>query len=289
MAPNRRRHRTAALIGVVVMILLVEAALVVGVFVSPGTADRLKDVVASVDRSWNGTDTEPGLRTKTARAISDGYHEWVTPLWSEQSAPTSDPEFSECVECHKDYAKTRRFPTVYMNHPLHAEIGVACDTCHPQNVHPNPPRPQEKTCAGCHTEVQDRDGCPTCHPPGSLPHFYLLGAPRQSSTECDVCHPTGSFGSTASVPKIGGTFTGSDPTMCQKCHAPAVAKGPACLNCHQEPTHPSNWVSKHGGEALGMNDCYTCHTGLWCTSRCHAVTFTSPLIKQPLPDLGVRP
>lgn len=289
-ANRKRRPWVAILIALVVALLLVESAVVVGVFVSPHTEDRLRSTAASLERTWDGTDGQPGLRTRTAASLSRSYREWIEPLWAGSSQAPSQESFAECVTCHKTYATTRRFPSVYMNHPLHAEIGVACETCHPQNAHPNPARPTEKSCATCH-DVTDRKTCSTCHPPGSLPHFYLLGAPKGEATDCETCHPTDSFGAHSQVPKISGSFNGSDPSFCLQCHSAQAAQGPTCTTCHQQPPHPPNWVAQHGtvaGES-GLNDCYTCHTGQWCGTRCHSVTSTNPTIKQPLPSTGVRP
>jgi hypothetical protein len=290
---KRRRHGIAIVIALVVALLLVESAVVVGVFVSPHAADRLRGVAASAERRWNGTGGEPGLRTRTAQTLAESYRSWIEPLWGGGGAaarPAETTDFSACVTCHRSYAKTRRFPSVYMNHPLHAEIGVACETCHPQNAHPNPPRPTEQSCATCH-DVTDRTTCISCHPPGSLPHFYLLGAPKGEATDCTTCHPTDSFGTHSQVPKVSGWFNGSDPTYCRQCHSVQAAQGPSCVTCHRQPPHPPNWLSVHGVEAGqgGLNDCYTCHTGTWCGTRCHSVTPSNPTIKQPLPTTGVRP
>jgi len=283
----RRRRMVTVLIVVVFVALLAETALVIGVFVSPKAATSLREVAASIDRGWNGDEHAPGLRTRAARWVGDGYRSWIEPLWSGPNAPAAGEEFPACVTCHQDYASTRRFSSVYMNHPLHAQLDVACATCHPQNTHPDPPRPVEKACATCH-DVTDRTQCATCHPPGSLPHFYLLGAPRQQAVECSVCHPSTSFFSKIATPKVSGTFTGKDPSFCLQCHASTAGKAPTCTSCHQ-PGHPPDWVSRHGYEAgeAGLNDCYTCHTGTWCGTRCHSVTSTNPTGKQPLPDLGV--
>jgi hypothetical protein len=283
--PRRRRPIVVILIAFVVILLLIEGAIVVGVFVSPDTGDRLREVVGKVEDTWNGTESEPGLRTRTAERISEGYHEWISPLWSDPETPDAEPEFTECVECHAGYAKQRRFSSVYMNHPLHAQIGVACETCHPQNVHPSPPRPTEDTCAECHVEVEQREKCGTCHPPGSLPHFYLLGAPRKAVVQCDVCHPSDTFEATATEPLVTGDFTGEDTEACRRCHGETT-----CATCH-EPGHPSGWMNDHpaGAADLGPAPCYQCHTSLWCGSRCHAVTDANPFVPQSLPDAGVDP
>jgi cytochrome c553 len=273
------------LIGIVAVLFLAEIALVTAVFVSPNAAEDLRGVGTSISRGWNGAEGQPGFRTRVAQGVSRGYDEWITPLWADAKPPQSSDAFADCATCHKRYAKTRRYPSVYMNHPLHAELGVACETCHTNNTHPNPERPREDTCVACHTDVEKQGSCTTCHPPGALPHFYLLGAPRDAAVECNVCHPATSFGTRATTPKVSGTYTGDDPSSCLQCHAETN-----CASCHAE-SHPANWPSQHGIEAGqgGLNTCYTCHTGEWCGTRCHSVTTDAPFTKQPLPDVGVRP
>ena len=160
-------------------------------------------------------DGKPGIRTKTAEKAHDAYEDWILPLWQDNAIPTVNPEFTACVECHKDYATQRRF-SVYMNHPLHAELGMRCVECHPTNPHPNPPRPQENACADCHSEVNDKDQCGYCHPPASLPHFYYLGTPKESVVDCSVCHPKNSFAGQPPDPKITSVgFTGSNEATCR--------------------------------------------------------------------------
>lgn len=286
--PNQRRARRKGLIVLVVvifMVLLVEAAVVTAVFVSPTAGEKLEEVAASADRAWRGTDDEPGLRTRSARAASEAYEGWIVPLWKGPEPPAADPEFTACVDCHPDYAKERSF-TVFMNHPVHAEIGVTCATCHPQNPHPNPPRPTEAMCAECHTEVQERESCGFCHPPGSLPHFYLLGAPRGAAVRCDVCHPQDTFRTTATDPHLSGeVLSGADEELCLSCHEDST-----CASCH-EPGHPAGFIDTHGmniGRA-STGSCTTCHTTDWCADRCHAVTPGNPFVPHPLPTPGVRP
>jgi hypothetical protein len=172
-----------------------------------------------------------------------------------------------------------------MNHPLHAQIGVACEDCHTENVHPNPPHPLEKTCAECHAEVNQKDSCSFCHPPASLPHFYLLGAPKQSVVECDVCHPKNTFTLGTPTPKVYFEhLNGADKGPCLSCHQEA-----ACQSCHQPP-HPPDWVSTHSRtlDLAATAACYTCHVTTWCSDRCHAV-WTNPIAQRPLPPVGVRP
>jgi hypothetical protein len=281
--PHRRRsHTTVVMITVVALVLLAEAALVVAVFVSPGTADSLRGVVANVERTWEGRPRSPGVRTKIADAARRTYDDWIAPLYATPTGPKEDAEFADCVDCHPDYATKRRFSSVYMNHPLHDEKGLGCGDCHTENAHPNPMRPEERTCAGCHTEVEEQGSCGLCHPPSSLPHFYLLGAPREVQPECTMCHPRGSFDTHATQPLVhAGAFDGTQDRECESCHAKT-----ACESCHGAAVaHPPNWLSTHGDDIAygGPGNCAQCHTATWCADRCHAVTSTNPFRPRPLP------
>jgi hypothetical protein len=276
---GRRRRGPIVLVAVVLTLLLIEGALVAAVFVSPTAAERLRTVVAAAEDLWTGTEERPGIRDRAAEAAANLYRDWIDPLWGERRPRRPSPEFAACVECHRDYASRRVFG-VYMNHPLHAELGLACEDCHPTNPHPNPPRPTEDMCADCHPEVRERDGCVSCHPPGSLPHFYLLGAPRDAVVACDVCHPTETFIGRATEPQLPPRdYSGADEELCLSCHEDAT-----CQRCHAEP-HPEDWIALHPNAALeGAATCYACHAGAWCTDRCHA-----PTPPRPLPTPGVRP
>jgi hypothetical protein len=283
MAGRNRSRRLLVLVTAIVVLLLAEGALVAYVLVSPSANDQLEGVAAVVQRTWEGTQGHPGVPTRIATTVHRGYQEWITPLWQAPQTPTGNPEFTACVTCHPDYAAKQRF-NVYMDHPLHAQLGMECVTCHPQNIHPNPPRPLEKTCAECH-DVNQRESCGLCHPPASLPHFYLLGAPKQSVVQCDVCHPRNTFGNSHPDSKVHGTFTGVNKTQCLSCH-----QGTTCQSCHGQP-HPSDWVQIHGRSTglSGATTCTQCHTIEWCSDQCHAVTSTNALPPRPLPSVGVRP
>ncbi len=279
MTRRKRSRALVILISTVFILLLAEGVLVAFVFVSPSARKDLGSVAESVERVWSGTENNPGIKTRSARAAREVYDDWVVPLWSGPETPPLDPEFTACVACHRDYATQRKF-TVYMNHPLHAELGVACETCHPQNPHPNPPRPREEMCSDCHDEVNNKDECGYCHPPASLPHFYALGAPRSSVVDCAVCHPRNTFAGAAPTTQIHSEgLDGSDRDTCLTCHEEAN-----CQQCHALP-HPQDWVNLHGSVAVeDATACYACHAGNWCSDRCHA-----PLPPQPLPSVGVRP
>lgn len=283
MTRRKRSRGLLVLIVSVFILLLAEAAIVVFVFVSPKADEQLTGVAEGIQRVWSGTDEEPGFQDRAADRARDAYEDWILPLYSSPETPPLDPSFTACVECHEDYATQRRFG-VYMNHPLHAELGMACVTCHPTNPHPNPPRPQERVCAECHTEVDEKDGCGYCHPPASLPHFYYLGAPKGSVTECAVCHPKNAFVAQHPEPKVTGSFTGIDQDTCLTCHEQTT-----CASCHA-PGHPADWLTTHGQDAaFGGASCSGCHTVTWCSDRCHAVTTTNPLQPRALPSVGVRP
>jgi hypothetical protein len=267
------------------LLLLAEGMLVAAVFISPSMGEKLESVAASADRAWSGTEDRPGLRTRAAETAQGVYDDWIAPLWRGPQPPAAEPEFTACVDCHPDYATQRKF-TVYMNHPLHAEIGMECVTCHPANPHPSPPHPQEAVCAECHTEVEDEEACGYCHPPGALPHFYPMGAPKSAAVQCDVCHPKGAFDQHGSEPLVPSEdLTGANDEACLACHQDTT-----CSSCHAEP-HPPGWETTHG-EPVGRNgatNCITCHTSAWCADRCHAVTLTNPFLPDPLPSTGVRP
>ncbi len=284
MTAKRRSRRMVALIAVIMAVLLAEAVLVAAVFVSPTASTRLRGVAADVGRAWAGSKGSPGIPARIAGVINRGYRSWIAPLWSGPTPPKANGEFADCVSCHRDYAAKRRYSSVYMNHPLHAELGVACATCHAQNAHPNPVPPAEGACAKCHREVEERGECGLCHPPASLPHFYLMGAPREGAARCDVCHPKGSFiSTTATQPLVRvGAFDGTERRECASCHPVTT-----CERCHGTP-HPSNWVSIHG---LGVGgggtvNCFACHTDNWCADRCHTVTPGMPFVPKPLPTGG---
>lgn len=286
MGRHRRSRSLVVVLAIVMVVLLAEAGLLVAVFVSPSTSKGLEGVAASASRVWSGTEDSPGIRTRVATTLHRGYEGWIAPLWEKSAPPPGDAEFTACVDCHEDYASKRKFSSVFMDHPLHAELGVECSTCHVANAHPNPVHPLEKTCATCHDEVNEPGKCGTCHPPASLPHFYLLGAPRDRVVDCDTCHPKGAFKSTADQPLVHvGAFDGTDRSSCLSCHETST-----CQKCHSEQ-HPSNWVSIHGPSVAyqGSSQCLACHTPTWCADRCHAVTPINPFRPRPLPSAGVSP
>ena len=71
-----------------------------------------------------------------------------------------------------------------------------------------------------------------------------------------------------------------------RCEANTTEQRSRVLRLADGPLHVSE--NPIAGES-GLNDCYTCHTGTWCGSRCHAATSTNPFGRLPLPDAGVRP
>lgn len=280
MTRRKRSRGLVILVAAIFTLLVAEGALVAFVFISPSAKDELGGVAESLQRVWNGGKDDPGVKTRSARAAREAYDDWIAPLWSSPEAPALDPQFTACVECHQDYATQRRF-SVYMNHPVHAEIGMKCVDCHPDSPHPSPPHPQESACVDCHPEVDQKDECGFCHPPASLPHFYYLGAPKDSVVECEVCHPKGAFAGAAPTPQVSvDDFSGGDEQTCLSCH-----ENTSCERCHAQP-HPVTWINDHGPTVLQTSStaCYACHAGYWCSDRCHAA-----VPPKPIPSVGVRP
>ena len=280
--PRRRRRRgLVVLLSVIVVVLLAEAGLVVAVFVSPSAGERLESAATSARRAWGGTEGEPGVRTRSAQAAERWFDAWIAPLWRGPEEPQAEPEFTACVDCHEDYATTRRFG-VYMNHPLHAEIGVRCETCHPTNPHPSPPRPREAVCEEVTRRSVRRTSAATATRRDRCRISTSWARRRGASVRCDVC-PKDAFDAAATEPLIDvGAFGGQDAGACRSCHEDTT-----CESCHDNG-HPVGWATTHGAYALGA-DCSTCHTVTWCADRCHAVTSVNPLQPKPLPSVGVRP
>ncbi len=286
MAKRKRSRRLVLLAAAIMGLLLLEAALISMIFLFPGTESRLRGVAASLERAWSGSEDSPGIPGRVGDALHDTYEGWITPLWREPEPSEGDPTFRRCISCHPDYGSKRSFDSVYMNHPLHAELGVPCADCHRETAHPNPMPVPEEACADCHPDVEEEKGCPLCHAPGSLPHFYLLGAPREGPVECDICHGRDAFpDSEATEPLVhAGPFDGSEQKRCASCHERS-----SCQSCHAQ-RHPANWIGIHGDDVGfgGPVDCYRCHTMTWCADRCHAVTPGRPFAPRPLPEGHVR-
>ena len=270
------------LVAVVMALLFIEGALVAAVVISPTAREDLTGVSASISNTWTGDDVTPGVAEWVSTGISGTYREWVTPLWSTGAVAVGEPVFSKCVSCHTDYGERRSFNTVYMNHPVHDELGLSCDTCHTDVAHPGPLPPEEKVCAGCHDEVSETGQCQLCHPPGSLAHFYLMDMPRSGYVDCNTCHLPGLFTSEGDHHLVGETvFDGSVPAECVDCHSATT-----CQQCHAEE-HPDDWPSIHGAGVSheGKGSCQVCHSGQTC-SACHSDTATNPFQQKPLPTGG---
>jgi hypothetical protein len=266
VAPTARR----LLMGLAVL-LFVELALLLSLFAFPGFAVKAQQIVTAAAQAWSGTAEEAGVRAELGSWIQSAYSEVVEPLKPLPPPGPPDAEqplFSGCVSCHTDYAESKRFRSSYMDHPLHAELGVTCATCHEDVEHPDPEPPRERTCASCHQEDVRRGGnCRLCHPPGSLPHFYLLGVDREGPVECTACHIPSEGGEDPEPPALvrARVFDGSDETECASCHVQAK-----CDSCHAEP-HTPEWISEHGEDGSGWASwCSTCHTPTWCGERCHS-------------------
>lgn len=275
--PTRKPRRVfmLAMAIVIVFLILGEAALLITVFVSPGAQKSVSNKIQDLRTTWEGTSSDPGLKTRVGEDLSSFFNDQVKPLWQAPTPAADETTFARCISCHPDYQTKSRFTNVYMDHPVHAQEGIDCQTCHTMVQHPNPNTPSESVCQKCHDQVQAKNGCDFCHPPGTLPHFYLLGVPRDEAVNCDTCHRPGTFVKEGGQQLVhSGAFTGDPNTICLKCHqqAGAYSSGsPPCANCHQAK-HPSDWVATHGGVVSVSQDftsCQSCHTVTWCSSRCH--------------------
>lgn len=267
---------------IVVVLLILEGALVVAVVFVPSTRESLTELSADAAVVWNGDGETPGVVARASTGVGNVYRSWVRPLWSVGEVPEGRPAFSKCVSCHDDYAALRLFTNVYMDHPAHEALGVVCDTCHTDVAHPNPLPPEERVCATCHTEVTETGECQTCHPPGSLAHFYLLDMPRDGYVDCNTCHIVDTFSGQLDHHLVSDrVFDGTVPADCIECHSKT-----ACDTCHSAE-HPDDWPTIHGqGVAReGQGKCQACHLGSSC-SACHASTATNPFEKIPLPTGG---
>lgn len=277
---RRRRSRVVGpFLGGIGLLLIAEAALLVTVFVSPSSGTAVRRGATRAARAWNGTKQQPGIEGRIVNAAKGVNRSLLHPLWNSSRPARQDSPFAGCASCHRDYAAQRRYGSVFMDHPVHAQKGVTCATCHTDVSHPNPPVPEEATCARCHQEVEAKGACTLCHPPGSLPHFYVLGYPR-GPVECSTCHPnyrfpTGAGRRLATARQMNGT----DRAVCMSCHQPAK-----CASCHGQK-HPQNWGRIHGPTVVdGDNSCYRCHAFDWCTEACHDKPL-HPLVPRPLPTL----
>ncbi len=258
------------LMTVVLTLVLAEVTLVAFVTFSEDARGAVTDAWAKTVNAWAGSEERAGNFELLLSSADEFAAEWVQPLWSAPEAAPAGTGFSECVTCHTDYAERRLFTGVFMNHPLHSELGIACAECHTDVAHPLPLPPAEETCAGCHNQVE-RDGpasdCSYCHKPGSLAHYQSLGVP-DGAANCSTCHLPDSFGHTDQhALTVTPSFDGTDSAVCLNCHQAA-----ACARCH-DSSHPADWVSLHGAEVqdagTGAGSCAACHSTNWCAGACH--------------------
>jgi hypothetical protein len=287
-AKRKGTRNLAIVIAVVVLLVLAEVGILVVTSVSPTATKTLSVRAQRIRESVVGTETKPGIVERTDTALANFWHESIVPLWTEPTAPEpgTNISFDDCIKCHPDYRKTIRFTHVYIDHNSHTN--TTCSTCHVMNQHPSPARPAEEVCAECHDQVNEAGKCDYCHPAGTLPHFYLLGAPRDAPIDCAVCHPDNTIGNNGSRQVHIGDFTGDPNTMCLQCHADdgqeATGQPPGCKSCHQSPGHPVDWIQTHPSAALSIAvRCAQCHTDTWCAMRCHAGFGLSQPALLPLP------
>lgn len=267
------------LIALVVILVLAEAALVAAVLVDPDVARTVSNTGADIVEAWTGDEEADGIFASYGGAASDAFSTWVRPLWKGPTPGVPDPEFSDCLGCHADYAERPRSRSIYIDHPLHATLGIGCRGCHTDIVHPNPLPPTEKTCATCHAEVDSPSECQLCHVPGTLAHYEQMGMPRDGFVDCATCHLPGRFStSTSGHLAEHGSFDGTSPDECSSCHTTEW-----CGRCHGSQ-HGEDWLGVHGQSVSyeGQSQCIRCHSSVSCAA-CH-----SGESKKPLPIEGTE-
>lgn len=258
---NKQRGLIGLMLGIGVL-LVAEATLVAAVMVSPSARVAVSAKLAGMTEVLAGSEDTPGLAGRVSGGAGNFFRTWAEPLWSGPTSKPSESGFEKCISCHADYAATERTGAVRMSHPLHAQQDITCGKCHTENEHPDPGIPSEKGCATCHEETKSTDKCSFCHPVGSLPHYYLVGVPRDGAVDCGTCHAPGVIAMGAGRSRLSApSFTGKDQKLCSSCHEKTV-----CAQCHAEK-HPSNWLQVHGGGEAAP--CLTCHRYEWCGERCH--------------------
>lgn len=261
-------NRYTIIVVSVVALFIIEGVTVAAVLTSQDARDGLGGFAQDVSDLWAGTEETPGLFARFGDRAEETITSWILPVWeSPQTQPADPTEFSRCTDCHEEYWRRVRSSDLYFNHPLHAQEGITCGTCHTDTSHPEPLAPPERVCAECHTEVGAESECRYCHVPGSLPHYYDFAMPRGGYVDCGACHLPDSFvaGSDHHLITIG-SFDGTVPGECTSCHTTQK-----CQSCHSVD-HPGNWAQDHGEQVDfgGANNCGTCHTEAFCSDACHA-------------------
>lgn len=276
-----RRRTVLWVLGLLGGALLLEVALVLVVTGSSDRAGTANSAVASAREFVFGDGKSPNVVERVASVAGDLAGEAGDVVFGDsrprQGVGTKDPaKFAKCLSCHQDYATKVQSTASLIDHVKHAELGIGCADCHVDTAHPDPLPPSEKGCAKCH-DVDSQESCDLCHLPGSLPHFYKLGIPRDGVVECDSCHPPGTFdtgGGSAPLP----TISPSDKASCTRCHEPQT-----CVDCHGASgtkggrgpqgglgPHPPDWIQEHGPETIdnGSGGCAECHKSS-CAEGCH--------------------
>ncbi len=158
-----------------------------------------------------------------------------------------------CVRCHAETARAADRHNRVMAHKRHAELGLACVTCHSGAVaHPTAAQAKDplagivetKKCFECH------DGK---HQQGLTPATAKVAFAATNKDSCQKCHPDSAYGK-----EHGG---GSE---CLDCHEIAKGQlhyqmdkqnqGAICAKCHDPP---KDLKSTH--KPFAQNKCGECH------------------------------
>jgi len=172
------------------------------------------------------------------------------------------------------------------SHVLHLDMGTACEDCHGAAAEAGVGDrllPTHETCAECHAEVEEDDGCQLCH---SQPkRARKLARPdrglrfehkrHSAQAECLTCH-----GPVEKSEKVEDDAI-PDMAVCLSCHQHSRQFAQLdCTPCHVRPVpgpapltefyaHTGDWKRRHQDVARGKGAvCGTCHDQAFC-GDCH--------------------
>jgi hypothetical protein len=189
-----------------------------------------------------------------------------------------------------------------MSHAAHAEMGLACTTCHDAVEESHVLRglaPKKATCAQCHQDWVDAGDCKVCHTdptrtyarPDPAPHLRMSHAahlPRVDG-DCARCH--------AVLPEPGRRAPDPVPmATCNGCHEhKRWFESGRCDDCHVDlvsrPLRPVSFYAHEGNFVRGHREvarthadsCTTCHQGSFCVD-CHSTNTAALPVERLRPD-----
>lgn len=191
-----------------------------------------------------------------------------------------------CGNCHQAFQRQRQRVLCLVCHE-----GVAADLEAGTGFHGHDTAASTESCASCHTEHKGRDAQAVILDEAAFDHgladFQLLG--RHAEVECSDCHAPGAKHREAPSDCLA-CHEDDDPhgdtmgSACGDCHTavdwkdvafdhdttgyPLIGKhvGPACLDCHEDPTFTATPTTCYGCHA--EDDAHDGRSGTEC-GNCH--------------------